>query len=230
VQKGADELRAMRKIGLNDGKLGPCSLEGDHVLLEPLRIHHSIALFEAAKDTDWTWSLVPLRSRADVEKRIQNTLDLEKRDEAYAFAVSLKKTKRVIGSTSYFLIVSKHKRAEVGFTWYTRDVWGTFVNPECKYLLLKHAFEDWHAVRIQLGTDINNLHSQRAIQKLGAQYEGTLRNHGIRPDGSLRDSKLYSIISSEWPNVKTKLLSRINASNEYSARAKHRKPVVESKA
>jgi N-acetyltransferase len=175
-------------------------------------MHHSIVLFEAAKDTDWTWSLVPLRSREDVDQRIQNTLDLEKRDEGYAFAVSLKKTKRVIGSTSYFLIVSKHKRAEIGFTWYTRDVWGTVVNPECKYLLLKHAFEDWHAVRIQLGTDINNLHSQRAIQKLGAQYEGTLRNHGIRPDGSLRDSKLYSIISSEWPDVKSRLLMRISKS------------------
>jgi N-acetyltransferase len=197
---------------LDDGKLGPCSLEGDHVLLEPLRMHHSTLLFEAAKDTDWTWSLVPLRSREDVDKRIQNTLDLEKRDEGYAFAVSLKETKRVIGSTSYFLVVSKHKRAEIGFTWYTKDIWGTFVNPECKFLLLKHAFEDWHAVRIQLGTDINNLHSQRAILKLGAQYEGTLRNHGIRPDGSLRDSKLYSITTADWPNVKSKLLMRISKS------------------
>ena len=151
-----------------------------------------------------------MRSKQDVEQRIQNTLDLEMKDEGYAFAVFLRKTKRLVGSTSYFLVVSKHKRAEIGYTWYTRDVWGTFVNPECKYLLLRHAFEDWHAVRIQLGTDINNLRSQRAILKLGAQYEGTLRNHGIRPDGSVRDSKLYSIIPSEWSAVKSKLLARIN--------------------
>lgn len=192
--------------------LGPCSLEGDHVLLEPLRMHHSNALLEAAKDTDWTWTLAPLGSRQDIDQRIQNTLDLEKKDEGYAFAVILKQTKRTIGSTSYFGVVSKHKKAEIGYTWYTKDRWGTFVNPECKFLLLRHAFEDWHAVRIQLRTDINNLHSQRAIQKLGAQYEGTQRNDGIRPDGTIRNSKLYSIIPAEWPGIKSNLLKRISDS------------------
>lgn len=189
--------------------LGPCSLEGVHVLLEPLRMHHASALLDAAKDSDWTWTLVPLRSRQDLDQRIQDTLDLEKKDEGYAFAVILKQTKRVIGSTSYFGVVSKHKKAEIGYTWYTKDQWGTFVNPECKFLLLRHAFEDWHAVRIQLRTDINNVHSQRAIQKLGAEYEGTLRNDGIRPDGTIRNSKIYSIIPIEWPSVKSGLLIRI---------------------
>ena len=85
------------------------------------------------------------------------------------------------------------------------------VNPECKYLLLKHAFQDWGAVRIQLGTDANNLHSQGAILKLGAKFEGILRNHGIRPDGSVRDAHLYSIIVSEWPEVKANLLARIES-------------------
>ena len=88
---------------------------------------------------------------------------------------------------------------------------GTVVNPECKYLLLKHAFQDWGAVRIQLGTDANNLHSQGAILKLGAKFEGILRNHGIRPDGSVRDAHLYSIIVSEWPEVKANLLARIES-------------------
>ena len=195
---------------MKDDKLGPYPLEGGHVVLEPLRMHHSNALLEAAKDSDWTWTLSPLQTKEHVEQRIQNTLDIEKKDEGYAFAVFLRKTRRLIGSTSYFGVVSKHKRAEIGYTWYTRDNWATFVNPECKYLLLKHAFEDWHAIRIQLRTDVNNVHSQRAIQKLGAQYEGTLRNDGIRPDGSVRDSKLYSIIPSEWPIVKPRLLARIN--------------------
>ena len=172
-------------------------------------MHHASALLDAAKDSDWTWTLVPLRSRQDLDQRIQDTLDLEKKDEGYAFAVILKQTKRVIGSTSYFGVVSKHKKAEIGYTWYTKDQWGTFVNPECKFLLLRHAFEDWHAVRIQLRTDINNVHSQRAIQKLGAEYEGTLRNDGIRPDGTIRNSKIYSIIPIEWPSVKSGLLIRI---------------------
>ena len=84
------------------------------------------------------------------------------------------------------------------------------MNPECKFLLLKHAFEDWGAVRMQLGTHANNVHSQRAIVKLGAKFEGRLRNHGIMPDGQPRDAMLYSIISQEWPEVKSRLVSRIN--------------------
>ena len=84
------------------------------------------------------------------------------------------------------------------------------MNPECKLLLLKHAFEDWGAVRVQLCTDANNVHSQRAILKLGARFEGRLRNHGIRPDGSVREeAMLYSIISREWPTVKKGLETRI---------------------
>ncbi len=85
------------------------------------------------------------------------------------------------------------------------------MNPECKFLLLKHAFEDWGALRVQLGTDANNVRSQRAILKLGAKFEGKLRNHGIRPDGSVRDAMMYSIISSEWPTVKKGLEARIES-------------------
>ncbi len=87
---------------------------------------------------------------------------------------------------------------------------GTVVNPECKFLLLKRAFEDWGAIRVQLGTSVNNTHSQRAILKLGAKFEGRLRNHGIMPDGSPRDSLLCSIIASEWPEVKSRLNARID--------------------
>lgn len=141
--------------------------------------------------------------------RIAAGIKAEKRDEAYAFAVRFKRDDRIVGSTAYLTVISNHKRAEIGSTWYSREKWGTVVNPESKYLLLKHAFEEWGAVRIQLGTDANNLHSQGAILKLGAKFEGTLRNHGIRPDGSVRDAKLYSIIDREWPEVKSKLLTRI---------------------
>ena len=98
---------------------------------------------------------------------------------------------------------------EIGSTWYSLDSQGTVVNPECKCLLLKHAFEDWGAIRVQLGTDANNVHSQRAILKLGAKFEGRLRNHGFRQDGSIRDTMLYSIISSEWPTVKKGLEARM---------------------
>jgi len=189
--------------------LGPCTLEGRFVRLEPLREKHAEALTEVAMKMDWGWMLTTLRSREDVDRRITDGLKAEQRNEEYAFAVVLKHARKVVGSTSYFGIVPKHKSAEIGYTWYSPDVQGTAVNPECKLLLLKHAFEDWGAVRVRLRTDANNAHSQRAILKLGAKFEGKMRNQGIRQDGSVRDSMLYSIIPSEWPAVKKGLEARI---------------------
>jgi RimJ/RimL family protein N-acetyltransferase len=196
---------------LNDQNLGPCTLEGRFVRLEPLREEHADALFEAGRNLDWGWMLGPLRTKESVDLRIAEGLERERRNEEYGLVVVLKKNGRVIGSTAYLSIVAKHKRLEVGSTWYSPEYWGTVVNPECKYLLLKHAFEDWGAVRIQLGTDVNNVRSQRAILKLGAKLEGRLRNHGIRPDGSVRDALLYSIVASEWPEVKSRLHARIKS-------------------
>ncbi len=161
-------------------------------------------MLEAGKRLDWAWFLYPLRTRRAVNSRIAEGLKAERRDTEYAFAVVSKKDSRVIGSTAYLVIVAKQKRMEIGSMWYSPDFWGTAVNPECKCLLLKRAFEDWGAVRVQLGTDANNMHSQRAILKLGAKFEGTLRNHGIRPDGSVRDAYLNSIIASEWPAAKSR--------------------------
>ena len=189
--------------------MGPCTLEGTFVRLQPLRKKHAEALLEAGRSLDWGWFLSPLRTKGAVDTRIAEGLKAERRDVEYAFAVVLKKIARVIGSTAYLQVVSKHRRAEIGATWYSPEFWGTAVNPECKYLLLRHAFEDWGAVRVQLVTDANNVHSQRAILKLGAKFEGTLRGHGIRPDGSVRDAFLYSIIASEWPKVKSGLLARV---------------------
>ena len=189
--------------------LGPCVLEGKFVRLEPLRQEHAAGIFEASKSTDWEWFLGPLRTREEVDRRVAEGVAAEGRGEANAFAERTGADGRVVGSTSYLTVVPRHKRAEIGSTWYAEDVWGTAVNPECKFLLLRRAFEEWGAVRVQLGTDSNNLHSQRAILKLGARLEGTLRNHGIRPDGTVRDAKLYSIVDKEWPRVKARLLSRI---------------------
>ena len=190
--------------------LGPITLEGDFVRLEPLRHNHSKEILNAAQALSWDWFLYPLHTKEDVDRRIAEGLEAEKRDEAYAFAVILKESNRAVGSTSYFGIVARHKRVEIGSTWYTTDVQGTTVNPECKYLLLKHAFEDWGARRVQFTTDINNAHSQRAILKLGAKFEGTLRNHAIRADGSTRDSLVYSILPDEWPAIREGLLARIH--------------------
>ena len=169
-----------------------------------------MAMMGAAGKLDWGWFLRPLHTKADVYKRISDGLIAEGKDEAYAFAVITKKDGRVVGSTSYLQVAAEHRRVEIGSTWYTTDTQGTKVNPECKYLLLRHAFEDWDAERVQFTTDANNLHSQRAILKLGARLEGQLRSDKRRSDGSMRDSMIYSIIASEWPAVREGLLVRIN--------------------
>jgi RimJ/RimL family protein N-acetyltransferase len=152
-----------------------------------------------------------LQSREEVNRRIADGLKAEEKNEEYAFAVFHERDGGVVGSTSYLGVAPKRKIAEIGSTWYSSEVQGTVVNPECKYLLLKHAFEDWGAIRVQLGTDVNNVHSQRAILKLGAKFEGKLRNHGFRQDGSIRDTVLYSIIASEWLAVKKGLEARVES-------------------
>jgi len=205
-----------RKSELQDqpgpaARLGPGVLEGTFVRLEPLREGHAVALAAAAKKLDWGWFLRPLHTKADVDKRISDGLKAEGEDEAYAYAVITKKDGLVVGSTSYLQVTTGHKRVEIGSTWYTSDTQGTKVNPECKYLLLRHAFDDWGAAMVQFTTDANNFRSQRAITKLGARFEGKLRSDKMRPDGSMRDSLVYSIIASEWPVVREGLLARINS-------------------
>lgn len=194
---------------MKDARLGPCTLEGTFVRLEPLRQRHTKALTISASRLDWGWSLHPLRSKKDLEARVEHAIEAEKKHDGYIFAVVLKGENRAMGSTSYFGIAPEHRRAEIGYTWYEQDLWGTVVNPECKLLLLQHAFNDWRANRIQLSTDIKNVHSQKAILKIGATFEGKLRNHAVRPDGTIRDTLVYSITSSEWPSIQSRLRARV---------------------
>jgi RimJ/RimL family protein N-acetyltransferase len=171
----------------------------------------STPLLEAAQNLDWGWFLNPLRTESVIDSRMSDAQKGEQTKEASVFAVRLLKGDRIVGSTSYFGVATRHKRVEIGSTWYIRDVLGTAVNPECKYLMLRHAFEDWGAGRVQFTTDSNNARSQRAIEKLGAKREGSLRNHAIGPDGTFRDSVVYSIVAAEWPSVRDKLIGRLEA-------------------
>ena len=114
-----------------------------------------------------------------------------------------------LASPRTWTFVPKHRGLEIGFTWIAKPHQGTLVNPECKYLLLRHAFDDQHAMRVQLKTDLRNVQSQGAIEKLGAVREGVLRKHIIRPDGYLRDTVMYSITAEEWPAVRAKLEQRL---------------------
>ncbi|GAB4422621.1 MAG: GNAT family protein [Anaerolineales bacterium] len=121
------------------------------------------------------------------------------------FTVIHLETGQVAGATRYLNIVPEHRGLEIGGTWYGAKFRRTAVNTECKYLLLRHAFETLGCIRVQLKTDQRNLRSQKAIERIGAKQEGVLRNHMILPDGRYRNSVFYSIIDTEWPQVKRSL-------------------------
>jgi RimJ/RimL family protein N-acetyltransferase len=192
--------------------LGPIVLEGPRVRLEPLDRRHADDLAEAASDPlIWRWLPVQVATRIDLDHWLEDGLAASAAGAEQAFAVIDRRTGHAVGSTRYMDIAADHKGVEVGWTWYARSAWGGVVNPESKLLLLAHAFEDWGAIRLCLKTDSLNERSRSAIARLGAKYEGDLRNHRIRPDGSYRHSSYYSILDTEWPAVKRGLLERVRS-------------------
>ncbi|MDQ6710038.1 MAG: GNAT family N-acetyltransferase [Candidatus Dormibacteraeota bacterium] len=186
------------------------ALTGTHVLLEPMRTEHAAALLQAGRSME-VWEFMPARpmDAESMDRWMAKALANEAAGREHPFIVRRRADGVVIGSTRYLDVQEEDRTAEIGWTWYAPSAWGTMVNPEAKYLLLRHAFEDWRAIRVALKTDIRNLHSQAAIKKLGAVFEGTLRNQRIRPDGTYRDTPIYSIIESEWPEVKRALEIRL---------------------
>jgi len=192
--------------------IGPITLTGSHIRLEPMRPSHAPALLEAGRDEAiWTWMPARPLTAETMDRWLEKAMHAESQGREYPFVVVRLKDDRVIGSTRYLEVQEDDRTVEIGWTWYATDAWGGVVNPEAKYLLMRHAFDDWHAIRVALKTDINNLHSQAAIKKLGARYEGTLRNQRIRPDGSYRDTVIFSVIEREWPAVKAGLEQRLLA-------------------
>jgi N-acetyltransferase len=192
--------------------LGPVTLSGTHIRLEPMRAAHAAALLEAGRASEiWEWMPNRPITAETMDSWLAKAAQAESQGREYPFTVVRLRDGRIIGSTRYLDVQEDDRTVEIGWTWYSPDAWGGVVNPEAKYLLLRHAFEDWHAIRVALKTDIKNLHSQAAIKKLGARYEGTLRNQRIRPDGSYRDTVIFSVIESEWPAVKARLEERIRA-------------------
>jgi RimJ/RimL family protein N-acetyltransferase len=192
--------------------LGPITLTGAHLRLEPMRPLHAQALLEAGRDDAiWTWMPAKPVTPEKMERWLERAMEAESQGREYPFVVVRLEDNRVIGSTRYLDVQEADRNVEIGWTWYAPDAWGGVVNPEAKYLLMRHAFDDWRAIRVALKTDINNLHSQAAIRKLGARYEGTLRNQRIRLDGSYRDTVVFSVIESEWPQVEARLEQRLRA-------------------
>ena len=183
--------------------LTPLTLTGKFVRLEPMTEAHIPALAEIGAGQDfWHFMLYgEMKTEADMRNWV---LDILSRAGDLPFVAVHLASGRVAGATRYLNVSLKDRGLEIGGTWYGHDFQRTAVNTECKYLLLKHAFETLGAIRVQLKTDSRNVRSQKAIERIGAVKEGILRNHMILPDGYIRDSVFYSIVDSEWEGVKSR--------------------------
>jgi RimJ/RimL family protein N-acetyltransferase len=189
----------------------PITLTGRVVRLEPLSEAHVPDLAIAGADESiWQYMVYGgVGGKAQMREWVREILSRQARGTDLPFAVIHLGSGRAVGSTRYLDIQPQHRGLEVGGTWYGVAYQRSAVNTECKYLLLRHAFEVLGCLRVQLKTDLRNERSQRAIERIGAVREGVLRNHMILPDGHVRSSVYYSLLASEWPAVKAKLEEKL---------------------
>lgn len=191
--------------------ISPVTLEGRHVRLEPLTLAHAAALCEVGLDEDlWRWTTTRISTPEEMRAYIETALAEQSRGAALPFATVHLSTGRAVGSTRFGSIDTANRRLEIGWTWIGRNWQRTPVNTEAKYLMLRHAFETLAAVRVEFKTDSLNERSRRAILRVGATEEGTLRNHMITHTGRLRHSVYFSVIDSEWPQVKSSLEEKLS--------------------
>jgi len=186
--------------------IAPVILEGRHVRLEPLAMQHAAGLAGIGLDEDlWKWIPTPVRTADEMSRYVQTALNEQKSGSALPFVLMEKASGRIIGSTRYANIERVHHRVEIGWTWVARHWQRTPVNTEAKYLLLRHAFETLQCIRVELKTDSLNERSRAAILRIGAREEGTFRNHMITASGRIRHTVYFSILDSEWPEVKAQV-------------------------
>ena len=188
----------------------PLILEGQNVRLEPLTLKHHTRLCEIGLDEEiWRWSPQQVRTPEEMRDYIETALVWQAEGSALPFATVEKGSGLVVGSTRYANIDTFNRHLEIGWTWIGRPWQRTFVNTEAKYLMLRHAFETLKCLRVEFKTDSLNERSRNAILRLGAKEEGTFRNHRITSTGRIRHSVYFSIIDSEWPQVKAGLEEKL---------------------
>jgi RimJ/RimL family protein N-acetyltransferase len=185
----------------------PVELQGNLVRLEPLAEAHASDLYDAGRDPSvWTYKPVAAPgSVTEMAELVARTVREQHAGRCLPFAVVELQSGRAVGETRYHDFAHADRGLEIGWTWLAPRVQRTGVNTECEFLLLRHAFEQLGAVRVQFRTHHLNADSQRALQRLGAVREGVLRRHMLMPDGSYRDSVYFSILATEWPTVRTRV-------------------------
>jgi N-acetyltransferase len=190
--------------------LEPTTLRGAHARLEPLSQDHCEGLTEAVKDGElWKLWYTFIPRAEDMRKEIDRRLGLQAAGSMLPFTV-LDADGKISGMTTYMNVDTPNRRVEIGSTWYARRVQRSAVNTQCKLLLLTHAFEMLDCIAVEFRTHFFNHRSRRGIERLGAKQDGILRNHQIAPNGTLRDTVVYSILASEWPTVKAHLTYQLN--------------------
>jgi len=185
----------------------PVTLNGKIVTVVPLSRDHERDLVVAAGDGElhrlwYTTVPAPENVAAEIDRR----LDLQAAGSMLPFAIIDKGSGRAVGMTTYMDVDALNRRVEIGSTWYAKSVQRTGINTECKFLMLRHAFEDLECNGVEFRTHYLNAQSRRAIERLGAKLDGILRQNRIMPNGTLRDTCVYSIIAPEWPTVKAHLV------------------------
>ena len=189
----------------------PIILEGQHARLAPLSLADADALIAAAADGElWKTNVTIIPDASGMKRYIQAALDGQSMGKELPFVVVRKSTNDIVGTTRFYEIFPHDRKCAIGYTWLAKSAQRTPVNTECKLLLLTHAFETWNCVRVELITDVLNQQSRAAILRLGAKQEGILRKHMILPTGRVRDSVFFSVTDDEWPDVKRRLVSRLD--------------------
>ena len=188
----------------------PVILEGHGIRLEPLTEHHHDALAAAAADGQlWELWFTSVPAPGATQAYIADALKGQRDGHMLPWAVRDLASDTVVGTTRYHDIVAAIDRVEIGYTWYASSRQRTGVNTACKLLLLAHAFDVLHCRVVGLRTDNFNFRSQKAIEGIGAKKDGVLRHHAARKDGTVRDSVMYSILATEWPDVRRHLELRL---------------------
>lgn len=185
----------------------PVLLIGKSVSLIPLDESHFEHLIHLSKDQRiWQHYAIDGSDTIKLKTSLESSLIERESGIQYPFVIIMNNANKTIGSTRFLDIQPAHKKLEIGWTWLHPDYWGTSINIECKLLMLTYCFEELKAKRVQLKTDENNIRSRKAIEKIGGQFEGILRNDMIRDNGTSRNSAYYSIIDSEWEKTKFNLM------------------------
>ena len=182
------------------------TLHNEHIILKPMEEAEAQGILKVATFPEiWSYMSITVETIEDAQKYIADALSKKEKGVEFPFVIIDPHTNDIIGSTKFMDIDKKHKRLEIGFTWLTPSYWRTAINTNCKYLLLQYCFEVLQLNRVQIKTDHENLRSQKAIERIGAQKEGVLRNHMVRKDGTIRHTVMYSVTREDWKNVKSRL-------------------------